>query len=608
MVYTPCRWRFLAAGTLLAASVLVAPPVVLAAPSDRYSLPFEAPAVAPKGAELLRQAEAGDAQAQFEIGLAYQLGYGIGRDLNRARLWFGRAADQDHPRALAGLGFLMLLGQGGPRDLSGAERVLRRAADLGEPTARANLAELMLELRPDDPEIAVDLLERAVAAGAVNARYRLGRFLIEGDLVAADQRRGLRLLEEAAAQGSLHAKTYSAYLLNESGIVPRDPQQALRLVKEAADAGLAEALNELGRYYAFGIGVGRDARQGAQLFAEAAALGDPNGWYNLALLHRDGALGAANLPQARQFALRAARAGHIAGSALAGRMLFRGEGGGADAAAAAMPYLQRAAEAGEGDAQNYLALILFNGRPGVAPDPAAAMDWWERAVAQGHGAATNNFATYLAHGIGRPANPKRAGELIAGQADRGYAPAQFRWALWLEQGWKGTERDLPAAIGWFRRAAQNGHAAAALKYAAYLEAGEGVPMDTAAANRWYRIAAERGNPAAQFQVAQMLLSDSGEIADEAAIKDGFAWLERAARQGFAPALNMLGDFAFRGEKRPADPVTAWVYFRLAEHLGLAEAGGNRRYVEERLLPFERQHAAAMAQQLAASIHREGDDE
>ena len=52
---------------------------------------------------------------------------------------------------------------------------------------------------------------------------------------------------------------------------------------------------------------------------------------------------------------------------MAGRMLYRGEGGARDAAAA-LPHLRRAAEAGFADAQNYLALILFNGEGGVATD------------------------------------------------------------------------------------------------------------------------------------------------------------------------------------------------------------------------------------------------
>lgn len=233
------------------------------------------------------------------------------------------------------------------------------------------------------------------------------------------------------------------------------------------------------------------------------------------------------------------------------------------------------------------------------------MDWWEKAAAQGHGGGLNNFATYLATGRGRPADPARAQALIAANAEAGHPPSQFRWALWQEQGWQGTRRDLPAAIGWFRRAAENGHAAAAYKYAAYLEAGEGIKADLPAARRWYGVGAEAGNADAQFQFARLLDAGEGGPADPAAAQ---RWLERAALQGHPEALFVLGDLTYRGERRPADPVRGWALLRLAEEFGMAEAGSNRRYIESRLLPSELNRATALAQQLAASIRREREEE
>src|SRR5690606_22566947 len=107
------------------------------------------------------------------------------------------------------------------------------------------------------------------------------------------------------------------------------------------------------------------------------------------------------------------------------------------------------------------------------------------------------------------------------------APAQFRWALWQEQGWLGTPTDLPGAVQWFRRAAQSGHAAAAFKYASYVEAGQAVAADPKAALHWYRRSAEGGNADAQFQMARLLFAgEAGLVKDEQA---ALAWLDRAAR-------------------------------------------------------------------------------
>src|SRR3546814_14740977 len=98
------------------------------------------------------------------------------------------------------ISFLLLLGQGGARDTAEAERLLRLAADQGEPSALANLAELTLELHPDAPERGIALLEKAIAAGAVNARYRLARLLIEGGALAADPARGPQQTERPAGR------------------------------------------------------------------------------------------------------------------------------------------------------------------------------------------------------------------------------------------------------------------------------------------------------------------------------------------------------------------------------------------------------------------------
>ncbi|MEK9967922.1 MAG: tetratricopeptide repeat protein [Ferrovibrio sp.] len=587
----------------ISVSVLLASFEAPARPSDRFSAP-EAPPVAPTESlsDLLRRAEAGDAEAQYQAALAYQFSRGTPRDDAAARRWFAKAALQNHARALTSLGYMQLVGAGGAVDAVGAEQSLRRAGALGEATAWANLAELILQERPSESAEAIAFLERAVQAGAVNARYRLGRFLIEGEVVRADPVRGRKLLDQAAEAANPFAETYLAYLIFEA----RDEAQAARgfeLARRAASGDLAPALNELGRYYMTGFGTKADTGRAEAAFVAAGKLGDPSGWYNVALMHVDPQYGLVDLPKARQAAIQSADMGHVPGAALAGQMLFKAEGGPRDRRGA-LPYLKRAAENNVADAQNMLAALLFNG-DGVPADQKAGMDWWEKAALQGHGPSVNNFATYLAAGRGRPADPARAQKMIAAQAEAGFAPSQFRWALWLEQGWQGTKKDLPQAISWFHRAAENGHASGAYKYAAYLEAGEGVKADLPAARHWYGIAAERGNPDAQLQYARMLDAGEGGPVDKAA---GQRWLGRAAQQGNPEALFVLGDLTFRGEGRAADPVLAWAYLRLAEEFGLAEAGGNRRYIESRLLPSELARAGATAQGLAEKIRRESEDD
>ncbi len=76
-------------------------------------------------------AEAGDADAAFNLGQAYRLGRGVEVSLAAAQTWLERAARKDHLDAQTTLGLLLF--NGGDR-VSGL-RWLRTAADQGEPRA-----------------------------------------------------------------------------------------------------------------------------------------------------------------------------------------------------------------------------------------------------------------------------------------------------------------------------------------------------------------------------------------------------------------------------------------------------------------------------------------
>src|SRR5215213_4868941 len=76
-------------------------------------------------------AQAGDADAQFNLGQAYRLGRGVPLNLGAAQTWLERAARKGHLDAQTTLGLLLF--NGGNR-ISGL-RWLRTAAEQGEPRA-----------------------------------------------------------------------------------------------------------------------------------------------------------------------------------------------------------------------------------------------------------------------------------------------------------------------------------------------------------------------------------------------------------------------------------------------------------------------------------------
>ena len=85
------------------------------------------------------RADAGDAEAQFALGLHYSLAESRNHDFAQALRWYRQAADQNHPLAQFNLGVMFALGQGVPQDDNAAESWIRRGAEGGDAGAQFDL-------------------------------------------------------------------------------------------------------------------------------------------------------------------------------------------------------------------------------------------------------------------------------------------------------------------------------------------------------------------------------------------------------------------------------------------------------------------------------------
>jgi TPR repeat protein len=68
----------------------------------------------PAVGEVLKRAQAGEPNAQNELGLLYSEGQGLPQNYLEAKDWFKKAADQGHADAQVNLGTLYSLGRGAP--------------------------------------------------------------------------------------------------------------------------------------------------------------------------------------------------------------------------------------------------------------------------------------------------------------------------------------------------------------------------------------------------------------------------------------------------------------------------------------------------------------
>ena len=170
-------------------------------------------------------AEAGQAEAQFDLGVLYAQGKGVQRDLTMAERWYRKAAEQGNAEAQFALGQMYSRGWGVPRDEADALRWFQMANT------------------PDTDGPATDWT------------------LIDGYGVQQDDKQAAYWYELAAQKGHAEAQFNLGRLYATGKGVPHDEEQAVRWVRAAASQGYAPAQAGLGTRYANGLGIAQDTRR-----------------------------------------------------------------------------------------------------------------------------------------------------------------------------------------------------------------------------------------------------------------------------------------------------------------------------------------------------------
>jgi TPR repeat protein len=184
-----------------------------------------------------KAAEGGHANAQCLLGICYDDGKGVTKDLKTAAEWYAKAAVQGYAGAQLLSGICYHDGTGVAQDFK---------------TAAAWYA-------------------KAAAQGNVNAQYSLGVLYEKGKGVVQDFKAAAAWYAKAAAQGDASAQ-FNLGLLFVSGMgVAQDFKAAAAWYAKAAAQGHAKSQFNLGLCYEDGTGVAQDFRTAAAWYSKAAA-------------------------------------------------------------------------------------------------------------------------------------------------------------------------------------------------------------------------------------------------------------------------------------------------------------------------------------------------
>ena len=219
---------------------------------------------------------------------------------------------------------------------------------------------------------------------------------------------------------------------------------------------------------------------------------------------------------------------------------------------------------GDPAAQALVAELLARGL-GVPADAREAAKWYAAAAERGVPEAQFQYALMLLDGDFVAKDEKQAHALMQAAAEAGNPFAQFNFAQLLV---KESNGDIVRAIPYYERAAAAGVADAQYALAqVYANGAGGRNRDDARARGFLEQAARQNFDTAQLDLGQWLIEGRGGKRD---YKEGFGWMQIAARGGNVAAQNRLAKLYVAAIGTEPDPILAAAWYIVARRAGLID--------------------------------------
>jgi TPR repeat protein len=195
------------------------------------------------------------------------------------------------------------------------------------------------------------------------------------------------------------------------------------------------------------------------------------------------------------------------------------------------------------------------------------------------------------HNSGRPllATCAAAALLVLGaQAGVGAAPSDVKAGI---ERW--SRGDYAGAIAQWRPLAEAGNADAQFNLGQAYKMGRGVPANAATALGWYQKAARQGHEQAQVNVG-LLLYNGGRR------QEALPWIRKAVELGDPRAQYILGTELFNGDLVAKDWPRAYALMLRAADGGVPPAADNLKAMERHIPADQRRQGVVLAQRMGGS--------
>ncbi|KAF0803270.1 putative TPR repeat protein [Alcanivorax xiamenensis] len=230
-------------------------------------------------AALLLLGGSADALSDYQTGQAL---YQQGRFASAVHEWYADA-ERGEPKAQFALGMMFERGRGVRKDMEEAHKWYRLAAENNFPDAQIRLAQLyMVGALDGGAQEGKKWYARAAAGGSALAQFMLGLLYLEGRGVESDEKQAAHWFELAANQGYAPAQNNLGSFYQAGQGVEQNFTRAFELFQDAARQGDARAQNNLGSLYAKGHGVDKNQAWAVFWFTLSAQQGNEVARKNIA--------------------------------------------------------------------------------------------------------------------------------------------------------------------------------------------------------------------------------------------------------------------------------------------------------------------------------------
>lgn len=555
--------------------------------------------------EIIRQSDYGYPQGQFQLGLMYQLGIGVKKNIEEAVKYYQLAATQNNAKAQYALALLALTGKGIDKDYKEAEDWLTKSALSGNVDAQYLLGQLYeFGYGESDSKnyIAKDLVAAKTMYGlaatndSTKAQYSLAQLYISGLLSqknAQDQMKNFQMAYALFKQASAtipEAKLDLAFFYLNAKQLQENQQWAFTVANDQISANKENAQEKtlLTFLREHGMDSTQNKNEILTLYKQLADAREPiftkQGYKSdqqwafaiankesfstkenetakllLALMYDRGIGTPENKNEALVLYKQLAEAGEPIALYIMGSKYGLGDGV-KKSETLARDYLRKAAASDLGFANYNLAVLNYQQN-----DLNNFLDLLNIAKSQGYQSADILIADYYLTHDGDADEKEKAVRTYQNLANAGNVTAQIKLAYMYQNGIY-FPVNYQTAFTWYQKAADNNNALAQYALGEMYQLGQGIDRDLALAISWYKKAA-----AQNFTPAQVALGFINEV-DQKDYSQARLWYQLAAKNGKSPIAEYnLGLLYEYGKGTVADLEAAKTLYQQAASKGFQAA-------------------------------------